>query len=576
LIEFIKKTTTQLGEFFKSLSGPRKTALVLTTLAVTASFVALFFWAGEKAYHTLGTNLASEDATSIMRILREKKIPFKVENDGKTIKIPPEAVYDLRLELAAMGLPQTGVVGYEVFDKQSFGQTSFVQKINQKRALEGELMRTINNLKGVKRSRVHLALPNKSTFIEDQKRPSASVVLDIEPGVQVTDKQINGISRMIASAVEGMELGDVIIVDANGKLLSKNTNDPLAQQTATMLDFQQKMEADYEKRVNEILSKVVGEGKVIAKVALDLDFTQQTETQTSFDDEGKAVKSQQKESHAMDGSRPVPQGPPGATANTPGGPAPAAVTPEVRSNTQKAYETTNYSVPETVRRSTKPIGSIKKMSVAVLVDGMYAKDPAKGADAPAVFQKWSDEKLGEFRAIVASSVGLDPKRGDSIEVRNMEFRREELENADAQIAAYERRKMIMNLAQYLVIGLAIALFFFFLVRPFVKWLTENTVENMESFLPKTIEELEKMQPDEEIQQIEEAIPVIVDKVDPEKVEGEMIKEKVVTLIENNPQKAAMILHEWVHQPSKAAAMATTAAAESGGKGGGAGGGKKSA
>src|SRR5689334_18227856 len=208
-----------------------------------------------------------------MRILREKKIPFRDENDGKTIKIPPEAVYDLRLELATMGLPQTGVVGYEVFDKQSFGQTSFVQRINQKRALEGELMRTINNLKGVKRSRVHLALPNKSTFIEDQKKATASVVLDIEPGVQITDKQITGISHMIASAVEGMEIGDVTIVDANGKMLSKNTSDPLAAQTATMLEFQQKQEAEAEKRINEILERVVGDGKVVAKVSLDLDFT---------------------------------------------------------------------------------------------------------------------------------------------------------------------------------------------------------------------------------------------------------------------------------------------------------------
>jgi flagellar M-ring protein FliF len=514
---------------------------------IVTSFIAMFFWAGDTAYQTLATNLPTEDATSIMRILREKKIPFRVEHDGKTIKIPPEAVYDLRLELATMGMPQTGVVGYEVFDKQTFGQTSFVQKINQKRALEGELMRTINNIKGVKRSRVHLALPNKSTFIEDQKRPTASVVVDLEAGIHLNDKQITGISHLVASAVEGMELGDVTIVDDNGKMLSKNTNDPLALQTATMVEFQQKQESEYEKRIGDILSKVVGEGKVVAKVALDLDFTQQSETQTQFDAEGSAVRAEQKENHVMDGSRPIPNGAPGATANTP---APASTTPEVRSNTQKQFETKNYAVPERITRSTKPVGGIKRMSVAVLVDGLYTKDPAKGEGAPAVFQKWSDDKLAEFKTIVASAIGIDPKRGDSIEVKNMEFRREDLENADAQIAAFERRKMMMNLVQYAVIGLAIAMFFIFVVRPFVKWLTDNTVENMESFLPKTIEELERMAPDEEIAHVEEAIPVIVDKVDPEKVEGEMIKEKVVTLVEGNPQKAAMILHEWIH--SKAA------------------------
>lgn len=565
MAEFFKKTAGLIVDFFSGLSPGRKAGLILTAVVVVASFVAMFFWVGDTAYQVLGTNLASEDATAIMRILRDKKIPFRVENDGKTIKIPPEAVYDLRLELATMGMPQAGVVGYEVFDKQAFGQTSFVQKINQKRALEGELMRTINNLKGVKRSRVHLAMPNKSTFIEDQKRPTASIVIDLEPGVQLGEKQVTGISHMVASAVEGMELGDVTIVDGNGKMLSKNTNDPLAIQTATMIDFQKKMEEEYEKRVQDILTRVVGEGKVVAKVSLDLDFTQQSETQTQYDQEGSAVKSQQKENHVMDGSRPVVTGAPGAASNTPG---PASTTPEVKSNTQKVFETTNFSVPEKVTRSTRPVGTIKKMSVAVLVDGLYSKDP-KSPDAPPVFQKWTEDKLGEFKAIVSSSVGLDAKRGDSIEIRNMEFRREELDNADAAIAAYERKKMMNHLIQYAVIGGVIALFFFFVVRPFMKWLTDNTVENMESFLPKTIEELEKMQTDD-LEEIEEIVPVIVDKVDPEKVEGEMIKEKIVTLIENNPQKAALILHEWVHRAKDGAAGEGGA----GGAGGPGGGGKK--
>ncbi|MBI3555877.1 MAG: flagellar M-ring protein FliF [Deltaproteobacteria bacterium] len=438
MIEFFRKTSIQLKDFFNGLSGPRKVGLILTGITVIASLAAMFFWVGDTGYQTLGTNLASEDATAIMRVLRDKKIPFRVENDGKTIKIPPEAVYDLRLELATMGMPQSGVVGYEVFDKQSFGQTSFVQKINQKRALEGELMRTINNLKGVRRSRVHLAMPNKSTFIEDQKRATASVVIDLDPGQQLQDKQVTGISHMIASAIEGMEIGDVTIVDGNGKMLSKNTNDPLAIQTATMVDFQQKMEQEYEKRVQDVLTRVVGEGKVVAKVALDLDFTQQSETQTQYDSEGSAVKSQQKENHVMDGSRPIVSGAPGAASNTPG---PASVTPEVRSNTQKVFETTNFAVPEKITRATKPVGAIKKMSVAVLVDGVYNKDPANPDRAPA-FAKWSDEKMAEFKTIVASSVGLDLKRGDSIEVKNMEFRREDMDNADAAIAAFERRKMM--------------------------------------------------------------------------------------------------------------------------------------
>ncbi len=555
MFEFFIKVNKQIQDFIRTLSPMKRFAVLFTGISVLIAFVSLFFWAGSSDYQILGTNLAAEDATSIMRLLREKRIPFKVENDGKTIKIPPDLVYDLRLELATMGMPQTGVVGYEVFDKQSFGTTSFVQRLNEKRAKEGELMRTINNLKGVKRSRVHLALPAHSTFVEDHKKATASVVLEIEPGVQISEKQLNGIAHLISSAIEGMETNDVTIVDGNGKLLSKNTNDPLATQTAFMIEFQQKQENDYEQKIQDILSKVVGEGKVIAKVSLDMDFSQQSETSTSYDAEGSAVKSEQKENQVMDGSRPVPMGPPGVASNTPG-PAPASVTPEVRSNTQKGFETRNFAVPETIRKVIKPVGSIKKMSVAVLLDGLYQRDPAsKDENSPAVFQKWSDEKLAEFKSIIASSVSLDPKRGDTIEVKNMEFQKADLNEAEKQIAAQEKKKMIVSLVQYLVIGIIIALFFFFVVKPFVTWLTDNTVENMESFLPKTIEELEKVQAQEtELGHLEEAIPVIVDKVDPEKVEGEMIKEKVVTLIENNPQKAAMILHEWVHRLPTAPAV----------------------
>ncbi len=549
MVEFWKRVGDQFRQFIINMSPAKRIGLVVTALAVVFGIVSLVFWAGNTEYQVLGTNFVTEDATAIMRVLREKKIPFKVENDGKTIKIPQDAVYDLRLELATIGLPQSGVIGYEVFDKQNFGTTSFVQKINEKRAREGELMRTINNLHGVRRSRVHLALPNKSTFIEDQKKPTASVVIDLEPGIILTDKQLQGVAHLVSSSVEGMELGDVTIIDSNGKMLSKNTTDPLAIQTAAMAENQQRLEAEAERKVQEILTRVVGEGKVVAKVSMDVDFTQSVETQTTYDGEGAVVRSEQKDNAVADGSRPLATGAPGAATNTPG-PQPASVTPEVRSNTQKTFETKNWAIPEKTTKSNRQPFSVKHISAAVLVDGLYTRDP-KNPDAPATYQKWSDDKINEFKTIVASALGVDLKRGDTVEIKNMEFRKEDLKDAEDQVAALEKKKMITSIIQYLVIGIIITLFFMFVVRPFIKWLTDNTVENMESFLPRTIEELEKVQKQEEnIATLEEAIPVIVDKVDPEKVEGEMIKEKVITLIENNPHKAAMILHDWVQVPSR--------------------------
>jgi flagellar M-ring protein FliF len=167
--EYISKILVQIREFFKALSPGKKLAVAVTSLAIVVGFSALFMWASNTTYTPLMTNLTPEDSTNIIRVLRDKHIPFKLDVTGKIVSIPSESLYELRLELATMGLPQSSVVGYELFDKQTLGTTSYVQKVNRKRAQEGELVRTINTMKGVRRSRVHLAIPEKSTFVEDQK-----------------------------------------------------------------------------------------------------------------------------------------------------------------------------------------------------------------------------------------------------------------------------------------------------------------------------------------------------------------------------------------------------------------------
>ena len=172
--EYFKKILTQIADFVGKLSPAKKIGMGATAFALVFAMSGIFFWAGEKTYSPLMSNLNPEDSANIIRILREKHIPFKLDPSGKNISIPPESVYELRLELATMGMPQSSIVGYEVFDKTSLGTTSFVQKVNQKRALEGELMRTISTIRGVKRARVHLAIPQKSTFVEDQKHKSSS------------------------------------------------------------------------------------------------------------------------------------------------------------------------------------------------------------------------------------------------------------------------------------------------------------------------------------------------------------------------------------------------------------------
>ncbi len=542
--EYLQKVIGQISEFIKNLTPIKKAALVATSAGILAAIILLFMWAGATTYVPLMTNLNPEDSANIIQILRDKHITFKVDPSGKNITVPPEDLDQLRLELASMGMPQTSVVGYEVFDRQSLGTTSFVQKVNEKRAREGELTRTISTIKGVRRARVHLAMPQKSTFVEDQKKNTASVVLDLEPGVVLSDKQIYGIGNLVARGVEGLDVADVVIVDSNGKMLSKNSRDPLAAATASQLDFERKVEEDAETRIEQLLSRVVGDGHVVAKVNADLDFAQVNETQTTYDQDGSAIRSIEKRNENMDGTRPGPYGLSGAASNTPG--APPLANAEIHNQTVKANEVTNYEVPQVIRRTTRPTGTIKRLSVAVVVDGRQVRTTAKDGTVQSKVEAWPAEKLQEFEAIAASAVGLDKKRGDTLEIKNMEFTHEDFEEAQRIIAEKEHQSYVQNIVMYAVIGLLIFLFFFFVVKPFIKWITENTIDSVDTFLPQTIEELERLQKNATLPGLEESVPVLPDKIDPEKVEGEMIKEKIITLVDANPHKAALILKDWLH------------------------------
>lgn len=559
-MEYLRKVVGQVWDFVKNLSPARKFSMVIISGVIMIGLGSMFFWAGDQTYQPLMSNLAPEDSANIIRILREKRIPFRLDSSGRNVSIPPENVMELRMELATMGLPQSGVIGYEVFDKQSLGTTSFVQKINQKRALEGELMRTINTINGVKRSRVHLATPTKSAFVEDQKKSTASVVVDLEPGTQLSEKQIYGMQNLIARAVEGLEINDVAVVDSFGKTLSRNSTDTLSGVTANQHDFRQKIERDFENKIEAMMSRIVGDGHVVARVNAEIDFSQIAETQTTYDADGTAVVSNQRDTKSMEGSRPGPAGLAGAASNTPGQ-IPTANN-AVRTDTKTVNETTNYKVPETVRRVTRPSWEVKRLSVAVVVDGKTVRAPASAGSDETVTSKveWSPEKIKEFESLVMNAVGIDKKRGDTIEIKNMEFSREDFDEAQRMITESERKVYINNLITYSVVGLIVLLFFLLVVRPFIKWFTDNTVESVDAFLPQTIEELEKIQKSQVLQSFDESIPTVQEKLDPDKVEGEMLKEKIITLIDANPHKAALILKDWLHGEANAAKKAADAAA----------------
>ena len=293
-----------------------------------------------------------------------------------------------------------------------------------------------------------------------------------------------------------------------------------------------------------MLGRVVGDGRVVAKVTAEVDFAQVSETQTIYDAEGASPRTLEKRSDSQTGVRPGPYGVAGVASNTPG--QPPAANGETKYDTTRTNEVTNYEVPQTIRRTTRPVGAIKKLNIAVVLDGKLTKTKDDKGQVLSKVEPWSPERLKDFEIVVAGAVGLDRKRGDSLDLKTLEFTREDFDEAQKALQTEERKSYALNLAIYAVFGLVIALFFMSVVRPLVKWITENTIDSVDSFLPQTIEELEKMQKNTVLPGLEEAVPVLPDKMDPEKVEGEMLKEKIVTLVDANPHKAALILKDWLH------------------------------
>ncbi|MES2527964.1 MAG: flagellar basal-body MS-ring/collar protein FliF [Bdellovibrionota bacterium] len=539
-------------DFFKSLSMMRRLGLIAVGGILFAVMSGIVVYSSKTDYKVLYTDLTKDDSATIARMLETGKISYQVKDDGKTIMVPEDQVEIWRLEIAKKGVNFTGTVGYEVFDKQAFGTTSFVQKINKQRALEGELVKTIMHLRGVTRARIHLSMPESSPFVSERKPPSASVVLDVERGVTMTGDEIKGIQSLISSSVDSMRSHNVVVIDSRGKKLSENDGDNMSTETANRIALESRLNSQYEKKVEEILSRVIGEGKVIAKVAIKMDFTEKVETQTSYDSENTAVYSEVRNEQKMVGVRPSPQGIPGARSNLPGeNPQPGI--PETRNDVDKSLVTRNYNVPTTVTKSKKPTAEISNLSVAVMVDGKkipVIKDgmPVVNDDGVTVtkYQAWSEEELQNFQQIVASSLGINQTRGDKIVIKNMEFAKEDLAEMDAIMRARENRELYKNIVKYLIIGAIISLFFFMVVRPFIQWLTENSVESIEDFLPKTIEELEKIQAGQRLPGLEDVLPSMDDRLNPEKIEGNMIREKIIALVEANPGKAAQVVHDMIH------------------------------
>lgn len=470
-------TRPALPSALKAWPLSRKLSLVAVVLTCVAVFAVIIMQAQVADMRLLFANLETSDASAVVNWLKERKIPYRLENDGRAIHVPADKVYEVRLDLAGAGLPQGGGVGFEVFDKQSFGLTDFAQKINYLRALQGELARTITSLAPVEAARVHLALPEKRLFKDQQQAATASVILKLAPGRELKENQIQGIINLVAGSIEGLDADNVTVVDASGKMLSRPPSNELAgPMTPGMLDYQVALERRLESRAQSLLDAALGPGNSQVKVTAALDFTQQESTEELFDPDKAVPRSEQTTSEKGAGT--VVGGVPGAQSNLQGTGGQSATTPSSRTE-----ETVNYEISKTVNRKVYSVGTIKKLSVAVLV----ADRMTPGTDGqPPAYAPRNDKELASINTMVSRALGIDSERGDLIEVSSMPFENIFSIEENLEPSPVNTFYDFLPLLKYGLLALGAVLLYFLLARPVLKTLAGPKVVTQ----MKTVGELE--------------------------------------------------------------------------------------
>lgn len=525
----------------------KRMSVITSTFVIAAAVIIVSAIMSGRSYTPLFTNIPAEQLPVIIGKLQEKQIPYQTIDNGKTITVPPEFLHSTQMMLMSeTGSTKLGQIGFELFDKDNFGTTSYVQRINYQRALQGELMRTINSLEAVKNSKVILALPPKKTFLEESDAASASVVVDLKDGKTLNIDQVRGIIHLVASAVEGMDAQRVTVVDARGKVLSKNISGGAISASNEMMEYKLNSEREMETRIEDILSKVVGMGKVTARVNAEMNFRQISSVEEVIDPERQAIKSIQTEEEKLRGNRSNTAGVPGARSNLPGAEEPGSV--GFRQDVDKELKTTNYENTKTIRNIKDSPGALERLSVAVLVDGVTTFETDKNGVTTEKWAPRSAEDLVKYETIVRNALGIKEARGDTIKIENIKFTKEDFQESDKLLNAIERKKLISYLVKWGVIALSFAFFFFVVVRPFMRWITESFQDSVEDMLPKTIEELEDLQKvDNSLPGMSGALPMLEETIDPDKAESELLKERIVNLIQVDNLKATFALNQWLEE-----------------------------
>ncbi len=499
----------------------RKIIMGAVLFFVLIGFSSLFFVANRTEYQTLYSNLPPEDAADIVAKLKADKVPYRLSNGGSLISVPSDKTYDTRLTMAAEGLPKGSGVGFEIFNKTDFGTTEFVQKLNFQRALQGELARTIKEFNEVLDARVMIVMPKDSVFVEEVKPPSASILLKLRDKLDKT--KVEAVVHLVASSIEDLTPDLITVVDTNGNVLSKGTPENETEVLAnTQLEYKSTFERNLTGRIQTMLEKIVGLGKAIVRVTADMDFSQVDTSEEIYDPDVQVVRSRQNVEE-----RNSKKNGPAAKVSTVNPVVPPGNRNLKESSEERARneDTVNYEINKTIRRTIKPLGVVRRLSVAAVLDGRYEAETDEDNNTTKKFIPRSTVEIEQFTKIVKQAMGYSADREDQISVESFAFtslHEDIIDDGTIDWISFRKTygRSIINIVLVLLL-------FGMVVRPVIKTLKDIYAPVEEPDLP--------VAEDEEILD------------EPPKPKVMTLQEKAVALAKQDIDKTSNIIRGWVSE-----------------------------
>jgi flagellar M-ring protein FliF len=516
------------GEFVRFVNAlplSKKISIALIVLMVMAGFGAMFFWANQENYQVLYNGLSPGDGGAIISKLKEKNIPFKITSGGSVIMVPEKAVYETRLALAGEGLPGGGTVGFELFDNPDFRTTNFVQQLNYRRALQGELARTIMNFNEVKKASVFLAIPKESLFVEDEKQPSASIQLDLDrPLSQI---KVESIVRLVANAVEGLDSSRVSVVDTRGRVIFRGDAGEAGKMAGlggTFLEYKKNIEKEIAANVQSMLEEVVGPGNAIVRVSAEIDTSEVVISEEEYDPTVVVVRSNKLVEESIN------EGNNQAAEETVANQRAGILAPGGGGNEKSRVSknaTTNYEINKVNRRVVRPAGTIQRLSVAAVIDGEYRSVTQNDGTISREYVPRDAESLKMFEALVRNAMGFNEDREDQISVQSVPFSApmvmDEMASVSADKPGFSRLldqygKTVFNL-------ILIVAAFLLVVRPLLK--------SVRDIGTRAVNERGALPPgDEGVKQISES-------------ETRNVRQRATELSAREPERTAAVVRNWL-------------------------------